>query len=208
VSLYSHIEGEAIVPSEHFGIREADLALARRAAAGDRAALHLVVDRHARSLFRAARGLCRRLPDAEDIVQETLIEAFRAIGTFDGRASLLTWMTRILVRKAGKLSRKQKRGAALQLEEAMDSSEAQDGSTSARPPGYDDWRIDLAAVLPALTPEYREAIVLRELQGLSYAQIAATLGIAQGTVESRIYRARLDLRARLHAYRPVRQEES
>ena len=163
------------------------MALARRAAAGDRAALHAVVERHVADLFRLARGLSPTAADAEDVVQDTLIAAFRAIGTFDGRASLLTWMSRILVRRSRKAAIKRGRRTALSLDEASDLPK-QDAKLIAGPPG-DDGRLDLAAALPKMAPEYREVIVLRELQGLSYAEIATALGVPQGTVESRIHRA-------------------
>jgi RNA polymerase sigma-70 factor (ECF subfamily) len=174
--------------------------LARRAARGDRAALHDVVDRHAKDLFRTARGLCPTVADAEDVVQETLVAAFRWIGTYDGRASLLTWMSRILLRQARRMGDRNRRRPTLSLDEATDSPR-QDAKLLATSDG-DDCRLDLAAALPGLAPEFREVIVLRELQGMSYADIATTLGIPQGTVESRIHRARNELRQRLRAYRP------
>jgi RNA polymerase sigma-70 factor (ECF subfamily) len=194
------VGGTAIDSEERARIRGEDLALARRAADGDRAALHRVVDRHAGDLFRLARGLCPTAADAEDVVQETLIAAFRRVETYDGRASLLTWMSRILVRRARKFLQKQRRGSARSLDEgsATAPEDRQLPSTSA---GV-DCRLDLAAVLPKLSQEYREVIVLRELRGMSYAEIAATLGIPQGTVESRIHRARSELRERLRAYKP------
>ena len=185
-----------IGPVDHSCVREADLALARRAARGDREALHAVVDRHARELFRAARGLCPTAADAEDAVQETLVAAFRWIGTYDGRASLLTWMSRILFREAKRISGRNRRGAAVSLDEATDSPGARPATNG------DDCRLDLAAQLPRLAPEFREVIVLRELQGMSYADIAATLRIPKGTVESRLHRARKELRELLRAYRP------
>jgi RNA polymerase sigma-70 factor (ECF subfamily) len=194
-------EEGAIAASDGAATRREDLSLASRAATGDRVALHAVVDRHARDLFRLARGLTPSAADAEDVVQDTLIAAFRGIGKFDGRASLLTWMSRILVRRAGKLGRKRSRRSAIPLDEA--SGEAQPPDARLLVKAHDnDCRIDLAAALPELPHEYREVIVLRELQGLSYAEIATTLGIAQGTVESRIHRARSLLRQRLHAYLP------
>jgi RNA polymerase sigma-70 factor (ECF subfamily) len=126
--------------------------------------------------------------------------AFRGIGSFDGRASLLTWMSRMLVRRIHKLGRKRTRRPTLPLDEASDSPR-QDASLVTDAPGG-DCRLDLAAALPKMAPEHREVIVLRELQGLSYAEIATTLRVPQGTVESRLHRARSELRRRLRAYRP------
>jgi RNA polymerase sigma-70 factor (ECF subfamily) len=134
------------------------------------------------------------------MVQETLIAAFKGIGKFDGRASLLTWMSRILIRRTRKVEQKRSRRHAVSLDEASDVLR-QDSKLLTAWSG-EDCRLDLAAALPKLAPEYREVIVLRELQGMSYAEIAAALGVPQGTVESRIHRARSALRERLRAYRP------
>ena len=195
------LEDVTIDRPERSSAWEADLALARRAAAGDRDALHRVVDRYARPLFRIARGLCDSVPDAEDAVQEALIDILRGIGGFDGNASLLTWMTRILVRRAGKMRRKRKRSAALPLDESSDSVGWSERGQTSRNADREDCRLDLHAALPKLAREFREVIVLREVQGMSYAEIAAALGIPQGTVESRIHRARLELRVHLRSYR-------
>ena len=140
-----------------------------------------MVDRHTKDLFRLARGLCPTEADAEDVLQDTLVAAFRKIGTFDGRASLLTWMSRILVRRARKQWRKwDRRGRTASLDEVLDSPGADSEPPASGHCDAADCRLDLAAALPRLAPEHREVIVLRELQGLSYAEIAATSGGAPG----------------------------
>src|SRR3954469_13449843 len=73
-----------------------DLALVRAAAAGDQSAFHVVMDRHARRLFRIALSLSRSREDAEDICQETFVGAYRGLATFDGRSTVKTWLTKIL----------------------------------------------------------------------------------------------------------------
>lgn len=181
-------------------MRQTDIELARQAAGGDRAAFHAVVDRHANDLFRLARSLCRSRPDAEDIVQETFIEAFRGIGSFDGRASLRTWLSRILTRRASRVWRKSRRRGETPLTAADGSPPADPGLAVAPATTAVDARLDLRAVLRTLMPEHREVLVLRELAGMSYAQIAQTLGVPQGTVESRLHRARNELRHRMKAY--------
>jgi RNA polymerase sigma-70 factor (ECF subfamily) len=182
-------------------LRQGDLELARRAADGDRAAFHAVVDRYADDLFRLARSLVRVRADAEDIVQETFIEAFRGIGTFDGRASLRTWLSRILMRRASRVWRRSRERPSVSLEAHEPS--AGDASLAVGPQTLAvDQRLDLRAVLPSLIREHREILLLREMQGMSYAEIAQTLGVPQGTVESRLHRARRELRERLKAYEP------
>ena len=176
--------------------READLLLARRASTGDAAASHQIVEAYAPRLFRLAHRLCRTTADAEDVLQETLMASLRSIGQFDGRSALATWMSRILIRQAGKVGRKSRRGPRLVEGVAEDAAVA---SSSA---GEVDSRLDVASALPRLAQEHREVIVLRELERMSYAQIAEVLGIPQGTVESRLFRARADLRRLLGAYDP------
>ena len=182
---------------------EGDLELARRAAGGDRSAFHAVVDRHAQPLFRIARGLCPTADDAEDVVQETFLEAYKGIGRFDGRSSLLTWLSRILARRAGRMWRRTgKHRAAVPLDAATEAGRPDEELFTQSAAPQVDRRLDLLAAIRRLGGDHREVLVLREMQGLSYAEIAATLGIPQGTVESRLHRARRELRDRLRAYAP------
>ena len=181
----------------------ADIDLAKRAAAGDRDAFHLIVDRHSRALFRIARSLCKCDSDAEDVVQDALLAAYRGIGKFDGRSSLKTWLGKIVMKRSISAWRKNKRHrAAVSLEPLHDTPA---GNGRLRPAGGGtlavDQRLDLATVLPGLAPEYREIFVLREIQGLSYAEIGQALGVPPGTVDSRLHRARNELRKRLKSYR-------
>ena len=184
-------------------MRQADGELAKRAARGDRAAFHAIVDAHAHDLFRLARSLSRTNEDADDIVQETFIAAFRGLPKFDGRSSLKTWLSRILMKRAAKAWHKNRHSRnALSLSTAPGAEAVDNRLTTAGAATAVEQRLDLTQVLPTLTAEYREVLVLRELQGLSYAEIAQTLGLPQGTVESRLHRGRCELRERLQAYRP------
>lgn len=177
-----------------------DLELLRKAAAGDHQAFHALVDRHAKSLFRTALSLSATRSDAEDLVQETFAGAFKSMARFDGRASVRTWLTRILMRRAADAWRsgRRMRGSALLEDEDADSAAA------GRSPGSStlavDRRLDVRTMLQRLAPEHREVLLLREMQGMSYAEIAKTLAIPQGTVESRLFRAREELRRRLGNY--------
>jgi RNA polymerase sigma-70 factor (ECF subfamily) len=183
-------------------LEKGDIDLARLAADGDRGAFHAIVDRHAPGLFRLARSLSKCSADAEDVVQDALLAAYRGIGSFDGRSSLKTWLARIVMKRSISAWRKNKRHrAAVMLDvshEAVVSNgrASINGGTTAV-----DQRIDLETVLPDLAAEYREIFVLREIQGLSYAEIGQTLGIPAGTVDSRLHRARAELRKKLKSYR-------
>ena len=178
-----------------------DLELIRSAADGDRRAFQELVGRHSDSLFRLAVSMSRSRADAEDVLQETLIGAYRGMAKFDGRASVKTWLTQILVRQSAKMWHKGRRTAQAV---AIDSpTGAAAGESLARPSAEEDVdrRIDLMAV-NTLPDDHREVILLREVRGLSYEEIAEVLRVPQGTVESRLHRARAGLRQRLKGYPP------
>jgi RNA polymerase sigma-70 factor (ECF subfamily) len=180
----------------------ADLALLRAAADGDGRAFHDLVGRHSDSLFRLAVTLCRSRADAEDVLQETLIGAYRGLAKFDGRASVKTWLTQILLRQSAKMWNK---GRRMSQAGRIDSpAGAATGESLARPSAEDDVdrRADLMAAIDALPDDHREVILLREVRGLSYDEIARVLRVPHGTVESRLHRARAGLRQRLKGYPP------
>lgn len=180
-----------------------DLDLVRAAAGGADDAFHRLVDRHASVLFRAAVALTPTRADAEDLLQESLVGAFKGLRRFDARSSVKTWLTSILIRQAAKSWRKGKhQRATLSIQAAEEKQWPIDDAgmevTSASEAA--DRRMDLMAVIQTLAPEHRDVIVLREFQGLSYEEIAAALGVPRGTVDSRIHRARLELREKLRSY--------
>ena len=202
------VEGAAPATSAPLRRQEAgtlepsDLDLIGRAREGDSQAFHALVDRHASDLFRLALSLSATRADAEDIVQETLLGAFRGMRQFDARASVKTWLKRILVRQAARTwnkSRASRKALALEavdVESPPSAASIREGMAS----GAVDRKIDIAAVLKTLPREYREILVLREFEQMSYTEIAETLGVPQGTVESRLHRARAELKSRLKSY--------
>jgi RNA polymerase sigma-70 factor (ECF subfamily) len=128
------------------------------------------------------------------LVQETLIAAVDASRTFRGESSVRTWLVRILVNRAA-MSRR----ATSRREKHEDALVA--GQRPARPPTESaDAKLDLSAMLETLNAQHRQVIVLRELQGLSYEQMAEALDVPRGTVESRLHRAREELRKRFKGY--------
>jgi RNA polymerase sigma-70 factor, ECF subfamily len=182
--------------------------LLRAAAGGNSAAFHSLMDRHAKGLFRLALSLSATRADAEDICQETFVGAYRASSHFEGKASVKTWLTRILIRRAAKhwhKTRNDRKTVSLHTPGEDDSSSDRQDSvpTPASCSPSVDHKLDLASVIQTLAPDYRQVIVLREMQGLSYEEIAAALSIPRGTVESRLHRARAELRVLLKDYKPV-----
>ena len=172
-----------------------DRDLVRRARCGDHGAFHELVDRHARGLYGLAVSLVGNPADAEDVLQETFAGAFRGLRSFRGQSSVKTWLSQILVRQAAKHYRTQRRHGAGGLDER---AAARPVVASAQQRA--DLRMDLSGAILALGPEQREVILLRELQGMSYEQIATVLGVPMGTVESRLFRARRHLQDLLKEY--------
>lgn len=167
-----------------------------RAAHGDAGAFHQLVDVHAQMLFRTAYAMVGKTADAEDVVQETFLAAYRGIGRFQGRSSLRTWLVSILTRQVLMLRRK-RRGKTMAGLETVDYDAVPGPRRSS---DAVDARLDVAQALAQLSEGHREVLVLRELEGMSYDEIAAALEIPRGTVESRLFRARQELKSRMPEY--------
>lgn len=181
-----------------------DRELLRRAGQGDQAAFRELLGRHARYLYGIAHSLTRNPADAEDLVQETWIGAIRS--TFRGEASVRTWLVSILVRQAAALRRSKRRSKWRLVLPWFSGQDAESDRTSGEEPvasptiSGSEARLDLSQMLETLSPEHREVILLREIEGMSYEEIAAALSVPRGTVESRLHRAREQLRTRFEGY--------
>jgi RNA polymerase sigma-70 factor, ECF subfamily len=175
---------------------EADNDLARAAAAGDRRALEILLERH----FDYVHAVCRRVTghaeDALDATQEALISVTRRIGSFDGRSQFTTWLYRVATNAAlDEVRRRKRRPAPSEL--SYDAGPVPLEATVASPEGPVNARLDVDAALARLPEEFRVAVVLRDLADLDYAEIAEALDIPIGTVRSRIARGRQALAAML-----------
>jgi RNA polymerase sigma-70 factor (ECF subfamily) len=170
--------------------------LLRRSAGGDASAFHQLVDSHADRLYRVAMSLVGNAADAEDVLQEALAGAFRGAGKFEARSSVKSWLTRIVVTQAARFwrTRRGKRDKPLDSESA-----AAMGADAGAAPAVDA-KLDLQQALQQLSEEHRQVLVLREIDGMSYEEIAAVLGVPRGTIESRLFRARGELKKRLKSY--------
>lgn len=181
-----------------------DTELLEQIGRGDQAAFRTLLDRHARYLYGIARAMSGDAAEAEDLVQETLIGALN--GRFRGESSVRTWMVRILVNRVRMWRRSRKRhSGTVSLDAPRSPGEpasagGSSGFGSAGAGAAVDAKIDLTAMLAQLTPEHRQVIVLREIEGLSYEEMAQTLHVPRGTVESRLHRAREELRKRFKGY--------
>ncbi len=172
-----------------------DAELLKQIGRGDPAAYRALLDRHARYLFGVGHALTGNAHDAEDLVQETFTGVMGS--TFRGESSVRTWLVRILTNQAGMLRRKRwNRARHVGLDETPSpATRAQEAG-----PGGADAKLDLTTMLAALTLEHRQVLLLREIEGLSYEEIAETLHLPRGTVESRLFRAREELRKKFKGY--------
>jgi RNA polymerase sigma-70 factor (ECF subfamily) len=168
-----------------------DEALLERFRAGDAAAFGEIVDRHERRVFAIAIRICRHHEDARDVTQDVFVAALRALKSFRGDAQLSTWLHRVAVNASLDLVRRRGRREGSGLEEIEDAPTAEPGPETA---AIDSVRArEVHRALGRIAADQRAVIVLHDLQGLDYAEVAATLEIPVGTVKSRLHRARLAL---------------
>ena len=185
--------------------RLSDSELASRIAARDVAAVRLVTGRNNQRLFRTAWSILKDRSEAEDAVQDGYLKAFEAIGTFAGRSSLSTWLTRIVVNEAlSRRRRAQRRSHLLDqasvvfLEEYRERLMA--GSVTQSPEKVLMRRQIsklLETAIARLPDTFRSVFVLREIEGLSVEDTAEALQIPVETVKTRLFRARRRLQKEL-----------
>ena len=181
-------------------LEPSDADLLRSSSRGDERAFHALVDRHANALFQVAMCYSRNTADAEDLVQETLVSAYRGARGFAGRASVRTWMLTILTHHATRAWRKRQRRAALSLDIPHAEQTYDDPALTSPPTSASvDHRLDVATILAQLSEMHREVLVMREIWNMTYDEIAQALDVPRGTVESRLSRAREAFRKRFDA---------
>lgn len=186
------------------GEREADLLLVERVQSGDREAFGLLVGKYQRKLLRLVMRLVRDPAEAEDVVQEAFIKAYRALPNFRGESAFYTWLYRIGVNTAKNWLLAHGRRMPTISEVGDEETEGIEDTMLLRdettPEGELMSRQIGAAVhaaMEALPEDLRMAITLREIEGLSYEEIATVMNCPIGTVRSRIFRAREAIAARL-----------
>ena len=173
--------------------------LIRRARRGDQGAFRALVETHQAMVYRLAYRLTGSPEDAADLTQEVFLRLWRGLEGFQGRSALSTWLYRLTSNAAVDLLRREGRRSALPLETG-EGEALQIPDPGPTPEGALERQEEREAVrrgLAALSPDHRQVLLLRELEGLSYREIARELGLEEGTVKSRIARARLALRAEL-----------
>jgi RNA polymerase sigma-70 factor, ECF subfamily len=173
--------------------RDPDEPLVRRAQRGDRFAFERLVDRHQHRLFTLAARVTGSRDDAADVVQETFVRAWVSLARFHGRSLFSTWLYRICVNAAHD-ERERRRPAPAAVDAAL--PDARDRFADRELSGA------LQAALGALEAPYREVVVLHDVLGCPYAEIAEIAGVAEGTVKSRLFRGRTELARLLGTHAP------
>lgn len=165
-----------------------DEVLVRRAQRGERFAFEQLVERHEQRLYTLAARVLGSRDDAADAVQEALLRAWLALPKFRGDARFSTWLYRIVVNAAHDVRAKRREQPIEDLSEPADPRDR-----------FADQELsgELQRALDALDEGYRVAVVLYDVLGCSYAEIAEMTGVAEGTVKSRIFRGRSELAERL-----------
>jgi len=175
---------------------QSDLALVERVQRGERAAFDVLVLRYQHKVLKLVLRYIRDPMEAEDVAQEAFIKAFRAIGSFRGDSAFYTWIYRIAINTAKNALVSRKRRP---VDTSVDVHDAEGGAleerlTDGETPEHlalsDEIQRTVNRAMADLPDDLREAIVLREIDGLSYEDIAAAMDCPVGTVRSRIFRAR------------------
>ena len=190
---------------------ESDKNLVKRAQNGDDQAVRLLVERYQRKVYSIAFGVVRNREDALDITQDAFLKVHRNLPNFKGDSSFYTWLYRIVVNLGIDHVRKSGRVQKVDYDDTFKREENIDGAQASLSPSRLDndpvknmSRKELAQqmqkALATLSPNHRTAIILREVQGLSYEEMAETMGISKGTVMSRLHHARKNMQAALKGY--------
>lgn len=196
---------------------DSDAMLVERTVAGDQKAFELLVIKYQRRIQRLIGRMVRDVDLVEDIAQETFIRAYRALAQFRGEAQFYTWLYRIAVNTAKKALMELKRDPTVsensfksgQSDESDETSPLENELISSETPEAVLAGKEIAqmvnAAMEALPEELRQAITLREIEGLSYEEIAEVMNCPIGTVRSRIFRAREAISARI---KPLLENQS
>jgi RNA polymerase sigma-70 factor (ECF subfamily) len=189
-----------------------DITLVERVRTGDQRAFKLLVERYQRKIYSVALGMLKDKEEAKDVAQEAFIKVYRYIDHFKGDASFYTWLYRITVnicidvmRKKGSTSGRE----SVEFDESvkMDIAEANIGAVGSRlgtNPQKSALRAELAQritdAIHQIPEAHRKILLLREVEGMSYEDLARTLNIPKGTVMSRLFHARLKMQKILGEY--------
>ena len=177
-----------------------DAGLVELSQKGDLGAFEQLVKKHQKKMFNIAFRIAGDHDDASEIVQDAFVAAFRSIGKFRGASRFTTWLTTITINQARNRLKQVRTRRSHEVNSLDDPIETEDGQVKPDPPSkaasvldqleQQDLREKVQDCIAALDPDFREVIVLRDLQEFSYDEIGTMLKVAAGTVKSRLFRAR------------------
>lgn len=185
---------------------EDDAIFVTRAQSGDLRAYDELVIRHRGRIFAMVRNMIHNEADAWDLSQDVFVKAWQALPRFEAKARFSTWLFRIAHNVVYDWTRKRKIDSAGEFNDEIFDRDQIDPMASTAPSGADapdlsmehgELRAKIQAALFKLSPEHRESVVLKDVQGLSYKEIADAMGCSIGTVMSRLFYARQKLQALL-----------
>ena len=186
---------------------ERDRVLVERAKQGDRAAFRELYDCYHRRAFVLAEGVVKNREDALDVVQEAFVKVHRHLDGFEGGSSFYTWLYRIVMNLAIDHGRKSKRRRTTEFDEAREPTEIEDAPLGRFAGGHPSRTVlrrelseKIVAALDELPEYHRAVIVLREVDGLSYEELAEVMGVPKGTIMSRLFHARRKMQESLAPY--------
>ena len=208
IALRGQIELEPVAPAASVELREkAEAQFVERLKQGEAAAFDLLVSQRSGEIYGLLFRLTENSEEARDLTQETFLRAFQNIGHFRSEADLRTWIYRIAINQARnrwRWWRRRRRDSTVSLDSAEGSRKQPLIATLAegsRNPEQTTLAHEreraLRSALQSLGRAYRETVILRDIEGFTYEEIAATLEISVGTVKSRLARGRQELRRRL-----------
>jgi RNA polymerase sigma-70 factor (ECF subfamily) len=191
-------------------LEESDVNLVKRINNGDKEAFRALVEKYQRKVFSIAYGMVHNREDAMDLTQDAFLKAFYNLGRFEGSSSFYTWLYRIVVNVCIDHIRRSGKRFNVDYDDTILRDTEVDGNDHILPStlGVNPVRVygrkelleQIGKALDDLSPIHRQAIVLREIEGLSYKEMADVMGVSKGTVMSRLHHARKNLQMRLHEY--------
>ena len=180
---------------------DTDESLVTRARAGDSAAFELLMRRHNQRLYRVVRAVLKDEADVEDVMQQAYVDAYMHLDQFRGTAKFATWLTRIAVNRAIRSGQGERRQLALVSRDADADFAIEHTAAPGLDPEHAMYGHELKQVLESLVDDlpdpFRLVFVMREVEGLSTAETAASLSINEDTVKTRLHRAKRLLRDQL-----------
>jgi RNA polymerase sigma-70 factor (ECF subfamily) len=187
-----------------------DIELVEQTRAGNHDAFRVLYQRYHRRVYALAFGVVQNADDALDVVQDGFIKAHRHLDKFEGNSSFYTWLYRIIMNLSIDHIRKHKRGRHVDFDDAINHDQDEGGDDGLLPrvlgqnPGKSlvrkEIREQISKALAELSDNHRTVLVMRELEGLSYEEMAQAMKCSKGTIMSRLFHARRNMQKRLLEY--------